>query len=143
MRCSIVLSVLVVSACGSGTPSADQDFCDYISSIDEMDAEANPQEALATFDETIRRAPNKDVREALQQLREVFEKLTTIDPNDEEGITEMMSLMFDPKIVAAGEVLDAYSKDVCGIESDASTGFGSDSSTDFGSSTGSDETSAP
>ncbi len=41
--------------------------------------------------------------------------MSQIDENDPDAFGELMSMMFDPEVAAAGETFDAYSTDVCKI----------------------------
>lgn len=116
--CALVSVLAVVASCGGGNGSstADTEFCDYLRTLEDIDPEAAPDDALAAIDDIIDRAPQGEVKGALQDLRPIFEAMTNIDPNDEAAFGEMMSLMFDPKIIAAGEVLEKYGAEVCGFE---------------------------
>ena len=44
-----------------------------------------------------------------------METMATIDENDPEALASLMELMSDPKLVSAGETMDAFSQDVCKI----------------------------
>jgi hypothetical protein len=124
--------VVLGTACGGdgGSSSTDAEFCDYLRTLEDLDPEAAPADALAAIDEVIDRAPNTELRSALLDLRPIFELMTTLDPNDEDAFTQMMSIMFDPKVIAAGEVLDTYGTEVCGFE-DTSTDAPLDSDVSF------------
>jgi hypothetical protein len=136
LRVLALFSVIAVaSSCGGGGSSsnADGDFCEYLRNLDNIDADAAPDDALAAIDEIVDRAPDGEIKGALEDLRPMFEAMVNVDPNSEEGFTEMMSLMFDPKVIAAGEVLEKYSVEVCGIEDtsgDSSVDTGGDWTTD-------------
>lgn len=111
--------VAVSSSCGGsdgGSATSDAEFCEYLRTLENIDPEAAPDDALTAIDEIIDRAPNSNVEGALRDLRPIFELMTTLDPNDEAAFGEMMSIMFDPKVVAAGAVLEEYGNDVCGFE---------------------------
>jgi hypothetical protein len=112
--------IAVASSCGGGSgdssSNADSDFCEYLRTLEDIDPEAAPDDALAAIDQIIERAPDGEIKGALQDLRPMFEAMVNIDPNSEEAFTEMMALMFDPKVIAAGEVLEKYSTEVCGFE---------------------------
>lgn len=131
LRSIALVSIIgVLPGCGGddgGSSSSDADFCEYLRTLEDIDPEAAPGDALEAIDQIIDRAPGGDVKEALQELRPVFEKMVTIDPNDEAAFGEIMSLMFDPKVVAAGAVLEKYGTDVCGFE-DTSGGSPADTS---------------
>jgi len=137
LRVLALFSVIAVaSSCGGGGSSssnADGDFCEYLRGLEDIDPEAAPDDALAAIDEIVDRAPDGEIKGALEDLRPVLESMVNIDPNDEEAFTEMMSLMFDPKVIAAGEVLDKYGTEVCGFEDtsgDSSVDTGGDWTTD-------------
>lgn len=119
------LGVITVASCGgeTSTPSQDAEFCDYLRTLEDLDPDAAPDNALAAIDEIIDRAPKGEIKGALQDLRPIFEAMSTIDPNDEAAFGEIMGVMFDPKVVAAGEVLEKYGEEVCGF-SDADTTTG-------------------
>lgn len=138
LRGLALLSVVALaSSCGGGdgesASNADSDFCDYLSTLEDIDPEAAPDDALAAIDQIIDRAPDGEIKGALEDLRPIFESMVNIDPNNEEAFTEMMSLMFDPKVIAAGEVLEKYGTEVCGFEDtsgDSSVDTGGDWTTD-------------
>jgi hypothetical protein len=121
LRALALFSVITVAtSCGGGggdaSSNADSDFCEYLRTLEDIDPEAAPDDALAAIDQIIERAPDGEIKGAIEDLRPVLESMVNIDPNDEEAFTEMMSLMFDPKVIAAGEVLDKYGTEVCGFE---------------------------
>jgi len=108
----------------------DADFCEYVATVEEADFENEPDQVLAALDTMIDRAPNKDMERALKKLREVISKMSSTDASDatdEEAFNEIMGLMFDPEVIAAGETIETYSTEVCGFPADSTFG---DSSTD-------------
>lgn len=124
----------LLAACGGGgsSSSSDQDFCNYIRTVSELNAEPGQDDVLGAIDEIISRAPNAELKSALQDLRPVIEKMQSMDANDPSAFGDVMSMMFDPKVVAAGAVIEKYSVDVCGFEpsTDTSMDVGSDSTTE-------------
>jgi len=127
--------IAVASSCGGGGDSAtsEADFCEYLSTLEDIDPEASPDDAVAAVDQIIDRAPDGEIKGALEDLRPIFEAMVNIDPNDEAAFGEIMSLMFDPKVIAAGEVLEKYGTEVCGFEDtsgDSSVDTGGDWTTD-------------
>ncbi len=136
VRALIVVPMLVVTAScggGSGSSTADAEFCEYLRTLEDVDPQAAPDDALSAIDQIIDRAPDGEIKGALQDLRPIFETMATIDPNDEAAFSEMMSLMFDPKVIAAGEVLEKYGTEVCGFDDtsgDAPSDTGVDWTTD-------------
>lgn len=118
---ALMTVVAVASSCGGGdggssSSNAESDFCEYLRTLEDIDPEAAPDDALAAIDQIIDRAPDGEIKGALQDLRPIFDAMVNIDPNNEEAFTEMMALMFDPNVIAAGEVLEQYGTDVCGFE---------------------------
>lgn len=133
IRLALTIPTLIAAAScggdGGGTSSSmsDEAFCEYVQSFENLDPEIAGDDILGAMDGMIERAPNDELRGALEDLRPILEKMSDIDANDEAAFGEVMSLMFDPKVIAAGEVLEKYSVDVCGFEES-----GSDSSMDSG-----------
>lgn len=135
---AMISVVALASSCGGGggdasSSNADSDFCEYLRALDELDPEAAPDDALEAVDQVIDRAPDGEIKGALEDLRPIFETMVNADPNSEEAFTEIMSLMFDPKVIAAGEVLEKYGTEVCGFEdttSDLTMDGGGDWTTD-------------
>jgi len=116
---AVLAFVATLAACGGGdggSGTSDAEFCEYLNNIEDIDVDAAPEEALAAIDEIIDRAPNSEIKGALQDLRPIFETMSSIDPNDEAAFEEMMAIMFDPKVIAAGEVLEKYGVEVCGFK---------------------------
>lgn len=117
---ALLSAVAVASSCGGGggdsSSNADSDFCEYLRTLEDIDPEGEPDDALAAIDQIIDRAPGGEIKGALEDLRPMFETMVNIDPNNEEAFTEMMALMFDPKVIAAGEVLERYGSEVCGFD---------------------------
>ena len=60
-------------------------------------------------------APTAELKEAIETLIPVMEKLVGIDENDPEALASLMEFMSDPKLQSAGETIDAFTVDVCGI----------------------------
>ena len=133
LRALALFSVVAVApSCGGGGESStsEADFCEYLSTLEDIDPEAAPDDAVAAIDQIIDRAPDGEIKGALEDLRPIFEAMVNIDPNDEAAFGEIMSLMFDPKVIAAGEVLEKYGTEVCGFE-DTSSDSPADTSGDW------------
>lgn len=135
--------LLVLPACGgesSGNGGSDGAFCSKLREMEAMPESDDPAEALKQLAELAKVAPNDEVRRAMSALQPIVEKITSIDSGSEDAFGEIMALLFDPDVIKAGEVLDKYSVDVCGMEpsdssSDSSNGDGNGGSTDGGSGT--------
>ena len=140
MKRLVVLALVLPAslvACGGGDGSGsdamtDEQFCEYIATIEEADFEEEPDQILAAIDAMVDRSPNKEMKGALQKLREAIVKMTSTDANNEEAFAEVMAMMFDPEMIAAGETIEKYSTEVCGFPAEGDTADGSfdDSSTD-------------
>lgn len=139
--------LVLLPACGgesSGNGGSDGAFCAKLREMEAMPESDDPAEALKQLAELAKVAPNDEVRRAMAALQPIIEKISSIDSESEDAFGEIMALLFDPDVIKAGEVLDKYSVDVCGLEpsdssSDSSSGSpsgdGTDGSTDGGSGT--------
>lgn len=117
---------MTVPACGgggsAGAGGSDGAFCAKLRELEAMPESDDPAEALKQLAELAKVAPNDEVREAMAALQPIVEKITSLDTDNEDAFGELMALFFDPDVIKAGEVLDKYSVDVCGLEpSDSST----------------------
>lgn len=101
---------------GGGSTSTDTEFCEFIRTFDKLDPETDLDQALAAIDELTNRAPSAEVKQALEDLRPIIGKIAEFDPTDEAALAEIMPLLADPKVIAASDVLDTYSRDVCGFD---------------------------
>jgi hypothetical protein len=63
-----------------------------------------------------KKAPNEDVRDALELIAPIFEQLSAVDENDATAMQEIFEMMSSPDVTAATEVLDRYGSDVCGFD---------------------------
>lgn len=122
----VVASLLVVAATscggdsgGSGGPAAmsDDEFCREVERLNSTDPASDLDTALTILEDLGTKAPNKEVRDALAAIRPVIEEMSQIDESDPEAMSRAFELMFSPELVKAGEILNAYSSDVCGLES--------------------------
>lgn len=117
----VVLAIL--AACGgdsSGSSSgsmSDEDFCREVERLNSTDPGSDVDAALGILSGLADKAPNDEVREALQAIGPVIEEMSNIDESDPEAMARAFELMFSPELVKAGEVLNAYSSEVCGFES--------------------------
>lgn len=111
----------VLPACGGGSGGAggsEKEFCDKLRELESMPETDDPAVAFRQLADLADKAPNNEIRSAMAALEPLIEKIGSIDPNSEDAFGEIFALMFDPDVIKAGEVLDSYSKDVCGIEPD-------------------------
>lgn len=127
LRVLAVLLPVTLVACGGGDGGGsnamdEAEFCEYVATVEESDFEEEPDQMFAALDAMIDRAPNEDLNDALKKLREVMEKMSATDSTDEEAFAEIMSLMFDPEVIAAGETIEKFSTEVCGFPADSETG---------------------
>lgn len=121
--CSVILI-----ACGSDNSSSeaqltDEQFCAKVALMDDL--ETFDATAVATLNELIEAAPNDGLRDALKILVPVMTEMARFEEGDDEGFTKMMEIMMDPKVIKAGEVIENYSTEVCGITDGMTVGTGS------------------
>lgn len=69
--------------------------------------------AVDILRDLIAKAPNAEVRKALEVMEPAFEELGKLDQNDPEAMSSFFDLLLDEKIVAAGETLDRYTEEIC------------------------------
>jgi hypothetical protein len=74
LRALALLSVIAVAtSCGGGggdsSSNADSDFCEYLRTLEDIDPEAAPDDALAAIDQIIDRAPDGEIKGAIEDLR--------------------------------------------------------------------------
>lgn len=134
---------LLLAACGGddgGSAASDEEFCAELAALEEADAGGDGSdeldaEALAQLQDLADRAPNEDLRTAIETLGDIAEQMSDLDEDDPEAFGQVMALMFDPEVISAGETLDTYMVDVCGMDPDDTGGgiTGDDASDDGGS----------
>ena len=130
-----IIGLSIISCGGDSDSSAkasEAEFCAMLQAIESdqvfenamEDPEASA-EATKLLTDLAEAAPTAELKEAIETLIPVMEKMTTIDENDPEALASLMELMSDPKLESAGETVDAFTEDVCKIpnsdSSDTST----------------------
>jgi len=89
------------------------------------DLETFDASAIAIMNELIEVAPNDELRDALKVLVPVMTEMEDVDENDPEAMSKVFEIIMDPKVIAAGEVIEKYSTEVCGIADETTVGTGS------------------
>lgn len=134
---TLALSIVAISCGGggggdamggnSGTRLSDEAFCAKITTLDNQTSgdDTSPQamlDSLKLLKDLAKTAPTAEVQQAIEAFTPLLEEMAKIDENDPEAFSTILSNLFNPEIMKAGEVLEAYTTNVCGIED------GSDSS---------------
>lgn len=103
---------------GSGGKSlSDEEFCAEIEALDDVDPSVDDMADVVTMIEDLAdKAPNDELRDAMLALVPVMSALADIDENDPDAMNEVMEIMMDPEVLAAGELIETYSTETCGIE---------------------------
>jgi hypothetical protein len=114
----ILCSPAILIACGSDSGSSvaqltDEQFCAKVADMDNL--ETFDATAIAAMNELIDAAPNDELRNALKVLVPVMTEMEGVDENDPEAMSKVMEIIMDPKVTEAGEVIEKYSTDVCGL----------------------------
>ena len=120
----VAVSLVFIAACGSASGSSalsDAEFCREIERLEETEPTDDIRGAAIILADLVKKAPNTEVRQALQVMQPAFEKLAEIDENDPEAMSRFFELMMDEDIVTAGEVLERYITDVCGFTDENAT----------------------
>ena len=129
---SICLALVGVSCGGddSGSGSAalsEQEFCVELTALDGMEPDvSNMADVVTTIEDLADKAPNDELRDAMLALVPVMTMMGEIDENDPDAMSKVMEVMMDPEVMAAGELIEKYSSETCGIDDSA----GDESSTD-------------
>jgi hypothetical protein len=132
---TLALSIVAIS-CGAGddamgdnssTRLSDEAFCAKIVSLDNQTSgdDTSPQamlDSLKLLKDLAKTAPTAELQQAIEAFTPLLEEMAKIDENDPEAFSTIFSNLFNPEIMKAGEVLEAYTTNVCGFED------GSDSS---------------
>ena len=127
----VLMSGLV--ACGDDgglTAGSPAEFCALLRQADASGDVMNddPAAALAAFGGLRDAAPTPEVRAALSTLYDTIEQLSKLDENDPDAMSTAFEMMFTPEFIAAGETLEQYAEEECGLSlSDDGTDSGSDS----------------
>lgn len=129
---------------GGGAQQGDAaGFCDQIVALeaaaDQIEGDSVDDESLDAL-RSLRDAAPDEVRDDMTVIIDVFEKLADIDENDPDSFEEVFGLLFDPAVVEAGENLEAYGVNECGLDpesTDTDTDTDTDSDTGSGTAAGS------
>ena len=128
---TLALSIVAISCGGGGggdamggnssTRLSDEEFCAKIVSLDNQTSgdDTSPEamlEMLQVIQDMAKVAPTAELQEALEAYTPLLEKMSKLDQNDPEAFTAIIGDFITPELMKAGEVLDAYTTDVCGIE---------------------------
>lgn len=114
----VLCSPVILIACGSDSSSSgaqltDEQFCAKVADMDDL--ENFDATAIAAMNELIDSAPNDELRDALKVLVPVLTEMESVDENDPEAMSKVMEIIMDPKVTEAGEVIEKYSTEVCGL----------------------------
>ncbi len=114
-------------ACGgdsssSGARLTDEQFCAKVADMDDL--ETFDASAIAAMNDLIDAAPNDELRKALKVLVPVMTEMEDVDENDPDAMSKIMEIIMDPKVTEAGEVIEKYSTDVCGITDETTVDTG-------------------
>ena len=124
----VLCSPVILVACGSDSSSSgarltDEQFCAKVADMDDL--ETFDSSAIAMMNELIDSAPNDELRDALKVLVPVMTEMEGVDENDPEAMSKVFEIIMDPKVTEAGEVIEKYSTEVCGITDETTVGAGS------------------
>jgi hypothetical protein len=108
------------------------EFCDFLVEMDaqgDLDFEDDPDEVAAVMAEMRRLAP-REIRDEIDVMLDILVQMAEMDEDDPDAFGEIMALMFDPEVIAAGETLEEFGVEECGLEpeDDDETDFGFDDS---------------
>ena len=126
---TLALSIVAIS-CGGGddamggnssTRLSDEAFCAKITALNNETSSDSPNpeemlEMLQVIQDMAKVAPTAELQEALEAYAPMFEGMSKLDQNDPAALSTAISKLFTPEVMKAGEILVAYSTDVCGIE---------------------------
>ena len=128
---TLALSIVAISCGGGGgddamggnnsTRLSDEAFCAKITALNNETSgdDTSPEamlEMLQVIEDMAKVAPTAELQEALEAYTPLLEKMSKLDQNDPEAFTAIIGDFITPELMKAGEVLDAYTTDVCGIE---------------------------
>lgn len=123
---------VALASCGggsSGAPST-EDFCAELQQLETMPETDDLTAGLEAFAGLVDKAPNDEVREALVTLSGLLESLGEFDENDPNAFAAVFGLFFNPEVIKAGEVLETFGVEECGLEPSEDTGGLTDGWTD-------------
>ncbi len=98
----------------------DNEFCQKFTELDSLENQPETQEeTISAFDDLIDAAPD-EIRDDLETVRDALAGLEDFDDAEAnpEAAQEFLEVLSQPEIVEASENLEAYTVDVCGIESE-------------------------
>ena len=128
---TLALSIVAISCGGGGggdamggnssTRLSDEAFCAKITALNNETSgdDTSPEamlEMLQVIQDMAKVAPTAELQEALEAYAPMFEGMSKLDQNDPAALSTAISKLFTPEVMKAGEILEAYSTDVCGIE---------------------------
>jgi hypothetical protein len=119
--------VLGLAACGGGGGSvaggSAEEFCAEIERLEAMPDSDDITATLRAFTELRDTAPNGEIRDALDTLSGIVESLAGFDENDPEAFGAVFALLMDPEVIEAGELLEKFGEEECGIAPSEDPGF--------------------
>ena len=123
--------VLAGTACGGGDSSGsgltDEEFCVKVAEMETLgsgETEADMAAAVAALDDLAAAAPTKELREALETLGPVMTEMAGLDENDPDAMNKAFEIMMDPKVMAAGELIEKYGSETCGLDDESTSDAG-------------------
>jgi len=120
-----VCLALVGASCGgddsgSGSALSNEEFCAKVEALDAMDPSTGDMaDVVTTVEELADAAPSNELRDAMLALVPVMTALENLDENDPDAMNKIMEIMMDPEVIAAGELIEEYSTETCGIDGSA------------------------
>jgi hypothetical protein len=129
----VTLGVACGGDSGGSNALSEAEFCDKIASVEgAADVEADMTTMLAVLADLADSAPTKELREAIETIGPIMQELEGVDENDPDAFAKAMEIMMDPKVVAAGETLEKFTTETCGL-TDTTDAPSDDMSSDGGS----------
>ncbi len=129
----VTLGVACGGDSGGSNALSEAEFCDKIASVEgTAPADADMTTVLAVLADLADSAPTKELRDAIETIAPIMQELEGVDENDPEAFAKAMEIMMDPKIVAAGAVLEKFATETCGL-TDTTDAPSDDMSSDGGS----------
>jgi len=105
----------VATSCGGGTTYLTQEeFCTKAADLQGSEAELSP-ETVTIIADLAKRAPTKELRDALGVMLPAWQKISTIDTDDTEAFMSLLAEFDTQEMNDAGQVLDDYVTTVCGL----------------------------
>lgn len=106
-----------------GSAVSIEEFCDKIDALESAVAPDDLGAAVIAIQGLVDSAPTPEVRDALETLLPVLTEMTDVDENDPDAFARLMAMAMDPKIAAAGEVLERFGTEQCGFDAEESSGL--------------------